>query len=85
MQGDSDAALQCKTPAFPSPCDVEVQLIVDDSLLIRGSTVYSFYGTVPLAGKQGVMRSVVVATALPDEVGVHVQIRRSFTASHPSW
>lgn len=82
---DSDAALQCKTPAFPSPCDVEVQLIVDDSLLIRGSTVYSFYGTVPLAGKQGVMRSAVVATALPDEVGVHVQIRRSFTASHPSW
>ena len=42
---DSDACIQCKTPRFPSPCDVEVQIIVDGDLVVRGSMAYAFYGS----------------------------------------
>ena len=42
---DSDADIQFKTPPFPTPCDVEVQVIVDGTMILDDSHMYAFYGT----------------------------------------
>lgn len=40
----SDADMQCLSPAFPTPCSVTLNVIVDESHVLAGQHGFSFFG-----------------------------------------